>query len=213
MTLECHPIPVRPTGVLRSDDRTLAEAGEVLQTCEQSGDDFALSAARQSTGFAMIHHDTADSDRGVALLEQVRDQILQGRYSLAELPQFNLYVARAQARRGDRDRVLPSMRAAADQLFSSGPYGYCLAATKILVETLLEADTSNELSEAEMAIDRLAVSSEHQPIRDIMVLRLRTLLAKARNDDAAYRDLRERYRAMANSFGYEGHIAWAEAMP
>jgi ribosomal protein L40E len=49
--------------------------------------------------------------------------------------------------------------------------------------------------------------------RDIMVLRLRTLLAKARNDDTAYRDLRKRYRAMANSFGYEGHIAWAEAMP
>jgi adenylate cyclase len=46
-----------------------------------------------------------------------------------------------------------------------------------------------------------------------MVLRLRTLLAKARNDKAAYRDLRERYRSMANSFGYEGHIAWAEAMP
>ena len=46
-----------------------------------------------------------------------------------------------------------------------------------------------------------------------MVLRLRTLLAKARNEDTAYRDLRKRYRAMANSFGYEGHIAWAEAMP
>jgi hypothetical protein len=54
---------------------------------------------------------------------------------------------------------------------------------------------------------------EHQPIRDVMVLRLRTLLAKARNDKAAYRDLRERYRSMANSFGYERHIAWAEAMP
>ena len=46
-----------------------------------------------------------------------------------------------------------------------------------------------------------------------MVLRLRTLLANARNDDAAYRVLRERYRAMANSLGYEGHMAWAEAMP
>jgi hypothetical protein len=54
---------------------------------------------------------------------------------------------------------------------------------------------------------------ERQPIRDITVLRLRTLLAKARNDDAAYRDLRERYRAMANSLGYEGHISWAAAMP
>ena len=49
--------------------------------------------------------------------------------------------------------------------------------------------------------------------RDIVVLRLRTLLAKAPKDDVAYRDLRERYRAMANLLGYEGHMAWAEAMP
>ena len=60
--------------------RALREIGDALQTCEQSGDDFALAQARQSMGFALIHHDTADSDRGVALLEQVRDQILQGRY-------------------------------------------------------------------------------------------------------------------------------------
>jgi hypothetical protein len=32
-----------------------------------------------------------------------------------------------------------------------------------------------------------------------MVLRLRTLLANARKDEAAYRDLRERYRSMAKS--------------
>jgi hypothetical protein len=73
---------------------------------------------------------------------------------------------------------------------------------------------SERLSDAETAIDRVATSvEEHQPIRDVMVLRLRTLLAKARKDEAAYRDLRERYRSMANSFGYEGHMAWAEAMP
>ena len=61
---------------------------------------------------------------------------------------------------------------------------------------------------------RLAASGdEHQPIRDIMVLRQGRLLAKARRDHAVYRDLRERYRAMANSLGYEGHMAWAEAMP
>ena len=203
-----------PSGVLRSDDTALREIGEALQTCEKSGDDFALAQARESMGFALIHHNTADSDRGVALLEQVREQILQGKYTLAELPLFNLYIAREQARRGDPDGVLPSMREAVDQLFSCRHYAYCLGATSILVETLLEADTGNDLSEAETAIDRLAASvDEHQPIRDIMVLRLRTLLAKARRDHTVYRDLRERYRAMANSLGYEGHMAWAEAMP
>ena len=203
-----------PTGMFRSDDSALREISEALQICERSGDDFALAQARQSLGFALIHHDAAGSDRGVTLLEQVRDQILHGKFSLAELPLLNLYIAREQARRGDPDGVLASMREAVDQLFASGSYAYCLRATNILVETLLEAGTSNDLSEAETAIDRLAASvEEHQPIRDIVVLRLRTLLAKARKDDVAYRDLRERYRAMANLLGYEGHMAWAEAMP
>ena len=44
------------------------------------------------------------------------------------------------------------------------------------------------------------------------MLRLSALLSRARGDDGAYRDLVSRYRAMAESLGFEGHIAWAEAM-
>jgi adenylate cyclase len=39
------------------------------------------------------------------------------------------------------------------------------------------------------------------------------LLARARGDEDAYRDYRDRYRAMATSLGYEGQMKWAEAMP
>ena len=50
-------------------------------------------------------------------------------------------------------------------------------------------------------------------MREIMLLRLRTLLARANGDETAYRDYRDRYRDMATTLGFEGHIAWAEAMP
>jgi len=50
-------------------------------------------------------------------------------------------------------------------------------------------------------------------IRDVWLLRLRALLAGAHGDDAAYTDLRDRYRDTAKTLGYEGHIAWAEVMP
>ena len=50
-------------------------------------------------------------------------------------------------------------------------------------------------------------------MRDIWLLRLRALLARAHGDDTAYRDYRDRYRAMATSLGFEGHMMWAEAMP
>jgi adenylate cyclase len=50
-------------------------------------------------------------------------------------------------------------------------------------------------------------------LNDIFLLRLRALLARTRGDEAAYLDFRDRYRDMARSLGFEGHIAWAEAMP
>jgi adenylate cyclase len=52
-----------------------------------------------------------------------------------------------------------------------------------------------------------------QVLHEIWLLRLRALLARAEGDEASYRDYRDRYRAMATSLGFEGHMKWAEAMP
>jgi hypothetical protein len=49
-------------------------------------------------------------------------------------------------------------------------------------------------------------------LRDVWLLRPRALLARARGDDNAYRDLVDRYRSMAKSLGFEGHAAIADAM-
>ena len=49
--------------------------------------------------------------------------------------------------------------------------------------------------------------------RDIWLLRLRALLARARGDEASYRELRDQYRQTAKTLGFEGHIDWAETMP
>ena len=49
-------------------------------------------------------------------------------------------------------------------------------------------------------------------MREIWLLRLRALLARARGGEDAYRDLVSRYHTMAESLGFQGHIAWAEAM-
>ena len=49
-------------------------------------------------------------------------------------------------------------------------------------------------------------------LHKIFLLRLRALLARARGDEAGYRDYRDRYRKLATELGFEGHIALAEAM-
>jgi hypothetical protein len=84
-----------------------------------------------------------------------------------------------------------------------------------LVETLLDRGANGDVTDAEAAIERLAAAPAHDRlvIREIWLRRLRALLARAHNDETSYRDYRDRYRAMATSLGFEGHMKWAEAMP
>jgi hypothetical protein len=128
----------------------------------------------------------------------------------------DVYVARERARRGDRDGAIPVMRAGVDHLLReqrSREWG--IPATGVLVETLLERGTESDVVEAEAAIERLAAatSDDDTTLRDIWLLRLRALLARARGEGVKYLDFLNRYRNMARSLGFEGHIAWAEAMP
>jgi hypothetical protein len=105
------------------------------------------------------------------------------------------------------------MRQAVDELRQAYPF-YGVWGTGVQVQTLLERGTQVDLTEARDAIDRLANlrADQDSAMLEITRLRLRTLLAPARGDDIAYRDYRDRYRAMAESLGFEGHIAWAKAM-
>jgi len=108
------------------------------------------------------------------------------------------------------------MRAAVDELFREGQLvEWGIPATGVLVETLLDRGTDPDVADAEAAIDRLATApaDEGPVIRDIWLLRLRALLARAHGDAVAYPNFRDRYLDMAKTFGYEGHTAWAEVMP
>jgi hypothetical protein len=106
------------------------------------------------------------------------------------------------------------MRAAVDHLFREGQLTWGTPATGVLVETLLDRGAASDVAEAEAAIERLAAApaDEGLVMRDIWLLRLRALLARARADATAYAHFRDRYRDMAKTLGFEGHIAWAEAM-
>jgi class 3 adenylate cyclase len=208
--------PGIPLGVVRSDDSVVREIEDALRIAERSGDDFALALARATLGVALVHRQTdADRDRGQKLLAEVSDVLLRRGYMLGDLPLVEVYAARERARRGDRDEAIPLLRAAADDLFREGQLlGWGIPATGVLVETLLDRGDESDIAEAEAAIERLAAApaDEGLVIRDIWLLRLRTLLARAHGDATAYAHFRDRYRDMAKTLGFEGHIDWAEAM-
>ncbi len=205
-----------PLGVLRPDDYTMCEIEDALRIAERSGDDLALAFARLTLGVALVHrHTDAQRDNGQTLLAEVSEVFDRGKHNLCDLQVVNVYLARERARRGDRDDALPAMRAAADDLFRDGRLlEWGIPVTGVLVETLLDRGVDGDVAEAEAAITRLAGAPADNGlvIREIWLLRLRALLARAHGDDTAYRDYRDRYRATATALGFEGHIAWAEAM-
>jgi hypothetical protein len=206
-----------PGGVLAADDRVVRESEDALRIAERSGDDYALALARMTLGVALVHRPTApEHQRGHKLLAEAGDAFLRGGHNLADLPIFNVYLARERARRGDRDEAIPLMRAAVDHLFGQGRLlVWGIPATGVLVDTLLDRGAKSDVAEADAVIERLASASADDVLvmRDIWLLRLRALLARAHGDAEAYNQLRDRYRDMARTLGFEGHIDWAEAMP
>jgi hypothetical protein len=206
-----------PYGVLRPHDSAMREIEDALQGAEQFGDDLGFALARLTLGVALVHrHTAAERDRGQKLLAEVSDVLLRQGQHLADLPIGEVYVARERARHGDRDEAIPLIRAAVDHLVRQGQLlSWGTPATGVLVETLLDRGTESDVVEAEAAMARLAAAPADDgiAIREIWLLRLRALLAQALGDETAYREYRDRYRAMATSLGFEGHMAWAEAMP
>jgi adenylate cyclase len=201
-------------GVLRPDATALRETAEFLSIAEQSGDDLAVDLARGVHGLALAYQDAPARERGFELLAKVRERAANNLFSITNLPIADIHIAGEKARTGDIDGSIELARTVVDDLFNSGGCFWTALATSVLVEALLQRGGDGDLDEAESVIARLAAvpTDPGFVVHDITLLRLRALLARARGDDASYRDTRDRYRAMATSLGFEGHMKWAEAL-
>jgi hypothetical protein len=203
-------------GVLRPDDAAMREIEDALRIAERSGIDNTVANVQLALGLALVHRQTdAERDRGQKVLAEVSEVFQLRGHNLSDLAAVEAYLARERARRGDRDGAIPRMRGAVEHLFREGRLlGWAPPATRVLVETLLERGADGDVAEAEAAIERLATAPTEDglAVREIMLLRLRTLLARARGDAEAYEQLRNRYRDMATTLEFDGHIAWANAM-
>nr|WP_308123956.1 hypothetical protein [Mycolicibacterium xanthum] len=201
-------------GVLRTSDSAVHACEEAVQTAQRASSDRALGLAGYALAVGLLNRDAAaDRRRGLELMMQTRDIWLRKR-ALFLIPVTDVWVARETARRGGLDTAVSVMRQAVDELRQAGDLFYGVWGTGVLVETLLERGTPGDLIEAQGVIDEVAALwvDDGSVLREIMLLRLRTLLARAHDDEATFPDLLGRYREMAESLGYEGHIAWAQAM-
>jgi hypothetical protein len=200
-------------GVLRADDSALRVVEEAGQAALRASSDIAVIFTEYALGVALLCRDAAaDRRRGLELTLQAR--MWQGGRMPSLVPVTELLAAREIAKGDDRDAAITDMRKAVDELQRDERLGYGVWGTGVLVETLLDRGAEGDLAEAQEAFDWLVNlrADQGSAMLEITLLRLDALLSRARGDDVAYRDLLSHYRAMAESLGFEGHIAWAEAM-
>lgn len=205
-----------PFGAVTPDDSALNEIENALRIAERSSDDVVVSFIRATLGVALVHRETTlDRRRGQQLLTDVGKGLRNKGHNLCDLPLLEVYSAREAAREGRHDIAIPAIRAATDHLFRYGrPLLWGLPATGVLVESLLDRGSTGDVAEADSAIDRLASATAdvNMPMRDVWLLRLRALLARAQGNAASYTRMRDDYRRMAKTVGYQGHTSFAEAM-
>ena len=202
-----------PYGMVLPDDNALHETSEALAKAEQSGDDLAVELARSARGVTLVHRGETETNAGLALLSAVRPS--NERITEVIVPPIDIEIAREKVRSGDCDGGVELSRSVVNRMFEWGGSIWIALATSVLAEALLQRGGDEDFDEAQIAVDRLAAvpTDPGFVLNEVYVRRLRALLARARGAHAEYRHYRDRYCEIANSLGFEGHIAWAEAMP
>ena len=202
-------------GAVLPDAAADRDTAEAMAMAEHSGDDFQVDGSRVSRGLVLINQGGSQRAAGFALLAQYREAALRHGYAKTVVRTVDTEMAKEKARTGDIDGAIELARAVVDYTFDAGDVLSLGEAIRVLVESLLQRGTSADREEAQAAINRLAAEPTDPGfvLFEVPLLRLRALLARAHGDAEAYKQFRDRYRDMAKTLGFEGHIALAEAMP
>ncbi|WP_239651123.1 adenylate/guanylate cyclase domain-containing protein [Mycobacterium sp. UM_Kg27] len=201
-------------GVLRPSAAAERACEEAVQSAQQASSDRALGLAGYALAVVLLNRDNvADRHRGLELMMQTRDIWLRKR-ALFLIPVTDVWAARETARNGDPNAAIAEMRAAVDDLREAGNVFYGVWGTGVLVETLLERGADGDRAEADEAIHWLAslLAGQRSAMCEITLLRLTALLCRARGDVVAGAEAVNRYRALAESLGFELHTDWARAL-
>lgn len=200
-------------GVLVPDDTILHEVEEALSIATGNGDHHAVSLAMYCLSAVLLERGSADRRRGRMLLTEIREMCDRGHFYRSESFVLDLLDAREIARDGDLEGAVELLRAAGDCVFDRGQFAHGVTATRFLVEALLQRGAEGDVREAEAAIGRLAAAEiDGLAVVDLILLRLRALLARTRGDQVAFGELVGRYRDGATALGFEGHIVMANAL-
>lgn len=199
-------------GLLRPNDSILEACQYAVQTAYRASSDRAVGLAAYTLGVALLLSDSdTDRARGLESMADART-VWERKQAIFLLPAADVWMAEEAARRGDLDAAIELVRAALGELRGGYPF-YAVWATGVLVELLLTRHTHGDVAHADEVVNVLAnmTAGAGSVLLEITLLRLRAMLARARGDQS-YSALVRRYLTTAESLGFEGHIAWAQAL-
>lgn len=199
---------------LLPDDDALQDTAKALEIAEQFGDDFTLTNAEFTRGLILVRREDGDRKLGFQLLARARRAALDHRNLIVAAWCVDIDFAAEKSRIGDYGGAIDLCRAVLENEIRCGEMtnrGWC---TSVLVEALVNRGDDGDLDEAQKAVNNLAATPTEPGFmyHELPLLRLNAMLARARGEEADYCIFRDRYRASAKSFGFEGHMKWAEAM-
>ena len=202
-------------GVSLSDDTALRDTADALVIAKQSGDPVAIGCALMAQGMALVHRDGPDSEAGYELLAKVRAMATAHQLSLNLAHVIDVHNAMRMTQRADVGEAIELARTALDNLVASGERVWRGLATTVLVEVLLRRGTAGDIAEAHTVIETLAAvpTASGHVMQELVLLRMRALLARVHGDDNTYRRFRDGYRKMAGDLGFAGHMRSAAELP
>ncbi|KUI12858.1 cyclase [Mycobacterium lehmannii] len=195
------------------DETLLSEITEAYERAERCSEDLPLVLSRMALGIALTYGNVGEEPRGLAMLTELCETCRKEHYALNIVTALEVIVVHSAADH-DRHGTIERIRVAVDELFESGNFVNCEGTTEALVELLLLRESEGDLSEADAAIERLAGvrPGAEWATRDLVVMRLRALQARASGNEPTYRELKDRYRTMAEECGFDGFVAIAAEM-
>jgi adenylate cyclase len=162
----------------------------------------------------VVYQEAPEREAGHKLLADLVDPSVQNRYFGNTLLVIQVHTAREKAQLGDLDGAIELVRTALDGLFAKAAAQWIALASSVLVESLLGAARrgSPRCTSIHRHLTAFPDRTRVCPGRCRLLL-IAGIGGTGQGDDVTYRELRDSYRKMAAELGFEGHMAWAEAMP
>ena len=203
-------------GAMLPDARDVAQTEASLQIAHRTGNNVAVTYALMNRACTLLHLDADPASRtaGLDSLAEAHQMFVDENLVVGLRRMCEIEFARQRARSGDLDAAIELAQAVVAEQFETGEMVFRGPATTVLVEALLERGSDADVADAERVIERLAAVPIEAGfvLHELPLLRLRSLLARARGDEPGYRGFLERFRDKADQAGFEAYLAQAEAM-